>query len=379
MAADTIARVAWKPWESSASRTAPTAASAMMNWGPRVQRRRPARLKRSQKAVDKASRQSSRNSARSPPATSPRSTRMQRLARRESQRSRNSRRTAGGARRPAMRNFQQQSIGGGTGSEWDMMPLLTHSTPDSLMMFPGRGPWRYGISHFHFRAAGKGQRRRRAGAVARFRTPPAAAGGVDSLQAESPGADVLRGGRPGAGDLPAGVPRYRQLHLSVARQLPALAFGHHRPRHRRPRAVPEPGASGGRGSAFPVGQQSAGAGTSRQPDSQPAVRPARGGGPPAQAHGRAAGGLPAGTDPGENRRPFHGGDGGAAGQVARGGSAIGVPRPAAVPRAVPGDPRLMDEARERQLAEALAHLMDGDRKGDAETRSRFPELAGELD
>src|ERR1035438_7915739 len=137
MAADTIARVAWKPWESSASRTAPTAASAMMNWGPRVQRRRPARLKRSQKAVDKASRQSSRNSARSPPATSPRSTRMQRLARRESQRSRNSRRTAGGARRPAMRNCQRQSIGGGTGSEWDMMPLLTHSTPDSLMMFPG--------------------------------------------------------------------------------------------------------------------------------------------------------------------------------------------------------------------------------------------------
>src|ERR1017187_1009707 len=140
MAADTIARVARKPWESSANRSAPAAASVMMNCGPRVQRRRPARLKRSQKAVDKASRQSSRNAARSPPATSPRSTRMQRLARRESQRSRNSRRTAGGARRPAMRNCQRQSTGGGTGSWWDMRPRLTHSTPDSFVKFPGRGP-----------------------------------------------------------------------------------------------------------------------------------------------------------------------------------------------------------------------------------------------
>src|ERR1017187_10223574 len=140
MAADTIARVARKPWGSSANRSAPAAASVMMNCGPRVQRRRPARLKRSQKAVDKASRQSSRNAARSPPATSPRSTRMQRLARRESQRSRNSRRTAGGARRPAMRNCQRQSIGGGTGSWWDMRPRLTHSTPDSFVKFPGRGP-----------------------------------------------------------------------------------------------------------------------------------------------------------------------------------------------------------------------------------------------
>jgi serine/threonine protein kinase len=43
----------------------------------------------------------------------------------------------------------------------------------------------------------------------------------------------------------------------------------------------------------------------------------------------------------------------------------------------------MDEARERQLAEALAHLMDGEvggqARGDAATRSQFPELAGELD
>ena len=39
----------------------------------------------------------------------------------------------------------------------------------------------------------------------------------------------------------------------------------------------------------------------------------------------------------------------------------------------------MDEAREQQLAEALAHLMDGEARGDASTLSRFPELAGELD
>jgi len=39
----------------------------------------------------------------------------------------------------------------------------------------------------------------------------------------------------------------------------------------------------------------------------------------------------------------------------------------------------MDEARERELAEALADLMDGQARADAATRSRFPELAGELD
>src|ERR1019366_2171150 len=250
-------------------------------------------------------------------------------------------------------------------------------------MFPGRKPRRYGISHIHLRAAGTSQKRRRTGAVARRRTPPAASGGVDSLQAEPAGAGVLRGGRPGAGDLPAGVPRYRQFYVSVARKLPALAFGHRRPRHHRPRTVPEPGAARGRGSALPVGQQSAWAGARRQPHSQPVVRPAGGGGAPPQAHGRLAGGLPAGADPGENRRPLHGGDGGAAGEIARGGGATGVSRAAAFPRAVPGDPRLMDEARERQLADALAHLMDGEvdgqARGDAATRSQFPELAGELD
>src|ERR1035441_759842 len=250
-------------------------------------------------------------------------------------------------------------------------------------MFPGRKPRRYGISHIHLRAAGTSQKRRRTGVVARFRTPPAASGGVDSLQAEPAGAKVLRGGGPGAGDMPAGVPRYRQFYVSVARKLPALAFGHRRPRHHRPRAVPEPGAAGGRGSALPVGQQSAGGGARRQPDSQPVVRPAGGGGAPARAHGRPAGRLPAGADPGENRRALHGGDGRAAGQVAPGGSAIGVPRAKVFPRAVPGDSRLMDEAREQQLAEALAHLMDGEADGqarvDAATRSQFPELAGEVD
>jgi hypothetical protein len=39
----------------------------------------------------------------------------------------------------------------------------------------------------------------------------------------------------------------------------------------------------------------------------------------------------------------------------------------------------MDEARERQLAEALARLMDGQARGDASTLTRFPELAEELD
>ena len=112
-------------------------------------------------------------------------------------------------------------------------------------MFPGRKPRRYGISHIHLRAAGISQRRRRTGAVARFRTPLAASGGADSPQAEPAGAGVLRKGRPGAGDLPAGVSRYRELHASIARQLPALAFGHRRPRHHRPRAVPGPGAAGG--------------------------------------------------------------------------------------------------------------------------------------
>ena len=39
----------------------------------------------------------------------------------------------------------------------------------------------------------------------------------------------------------------------------------------------------------------------------------------------------------------------------------------------------MDSARERQLAEALADLMDGKARRDAATLTRFPELAGELD
>src|ERR1035441_3111480 len=51
-------------------------------------------------------------------------------------------------------------------------------------------------------------------------------------------------------------------------------------------------------------------------------------------------------------------------------------RAAVFPRAVPGGPRLMDEARERQLADALAHMMDGEARGDAATLSQFPELAG---
>ena len=43
----------------------------------------------------------------------------------------------------------------------------------------------------------------------------------------------------------------------------------------------------------------------------------------------------------------------------------------------------MDEARERELADALAHLMDGEvhgqARGDAATLSQFPELSGALD
>jgi serine/threonine-protein kinase len=39
----------------------------------------------------------------------------------------------------------------------------------------------------------------------------------------------------------------------------------------------------------------------------------------------------------------------------------------------------MDEARERQLAQALADLLDGKARADASTLTRFPELAGELD
>jgi hypothetical protein len=39
----------------------------------------------------------------------------------------------------------------------------------------------------------------------------------------------------------------------------------------------------------------------------------------------------------------------------------------------------MDDARELQLAEALAHLMDTQVRGDATALSQFPELAGELD
>ena len=131
-------RVVWKPRETSAKSSAPTAARAITNCGPRSQRSRPARLKRSQKAFDKASRHSSINSARSPPATTPRSTNMQRLSRRESQRLRNSCRTAGGARRHAIHTRQRKSIGGGSPSEWDIKPLLNYSTPDSLIMFQGR-------------------------------------------------------------------------------------------------------------------------------------------------------------------------------------------------------------------------------------------------
>ena len=39
----------------------------------------------------------------------------------------------------------------------------------------------------------------------------------------------------------------------------------------------------------------------------------------------------------------------------------------------------MDETRERQLAEALARLIDGEAPRDHSTLAQFPELAGELD
>src|ERR1019366_2285693 len=242
MAARTMARVVWKPRESSPSSSAPAAASVMTKRGPRIQLRRPARLKRSQKAFHRASRQSSINSARSPPATTPRSTRRQRLARRGSQRLRNSWRTAVGARRPAIHTRQRYSVGGGSPSSWVIKVSSNPFDAGFPYHVPRAQTARYGISHIHLHAAGTSQERRRTGAVARFRTPPAATGGADSLQAEPANTGVLRGGRPGAGDLPAGLSRYRELHVSIARQLPALAFGHRRPRHRRPRAVPEPGA-----------------------------------------------------------------------------------------------------------------------------------------
>ena len=39
----------------------------------------------------------------------------------------------------------------------------------------------------------------------------------------------------------------------------------------------------------------------------------------------------------------------------------------------------MDEAREWELAQALANLMDGNRRHDASTITLFPDLADELD
>src|ERR1035438_9701230 len=209
MAARTMDRVVWKPPESSANTTAPTAARTITNCGPRSQRSRPARLKRSQKAFDRASRHSSINSARSPPETTPRSTRMQRLVRRESQRLRNSWRTAVGARRPAIHTRQRYSVGGGSPSSWVIKVSSNPFDAGFPYHVPRAQTARYGISHIHLHAAGTSQERRRTGAVARFRTPPAATGGADSLQAEPANTGVLRGGRPGAGDLPAGLPRYR--------------------------------------------------------------------------------------------------------------------------------------------------------------------------